>query len=152
MDIPVLATLWYARSQRWGFHLYPCSSARQTWIDPNRSLREGKWERMSCCKLVLWCHTSCNSLRKHPFLLALRETSPAAKSEEKRMFSQATHVKEHCSGVYTVTAIEVAHKAIRWSWRTLLVGLRWATIFPGFLAIGSLAAQGINSNALNALY
>ena len=37
------------------------------------------------------------SLRKHPFLLALRrwgrrrkrETSPAAKSEEKRMFSQA---------------------------------------------------------------
>ena len=30
------------------------------------------------------------SLRKHPFLLALRETSPAAKSEEKRMFSQAT--------------------------------------------------------------
>ena len=42
-----------------------------------------------------------NSLRKHPFLLALRrwgrfaripprETSPAAKSEEKRMFSQAT--------------------------------------------------------------
>ena len=53
MDIPVRATLWYARSQRWGFHLYPCSSARQTWIDPNRSLREGKWERMSCCKLVL---------------------------------------------------------------------------------------------------
>ena len=46
--------------------------------------------------------TSCKpSLRKHPFLLALRcwghfaqsipprETSPAAKSEEKRMFSQA---------------------------------------------------------------
>ena len=38
-------------------------------------------------------HQSC-SLRKHPFLLALRrrgprETSPAAKSEEKRMFSQA---------------------------------------------------------------
>ena len=31
------------------------------------------------------------SLRKHPFLLALRrETSPAAKSEEKRMFSQAS--------------------------------------------------------------
>ena len=36
------------------------------------------------------------SLRKHPFFLALRplgrsprETSPAAKSEEKRMFSQA---------------------------------------------------------------
>ena len=36
------------------------------------------------------------SLRKHPFLLALRplgtsprETSPAAKSEEKRMFLQA---------------------------------------------------------------
>ena len=81
MDIPVRATLWYARSQRWGFHLYPCSSARQTWIDPNRSLKEGKWERM------------------------------------------ASHVEEHCSGVYTVTAIEVAHKAIRWSWRTLWVGL-----------------------------
>ena len=46
---------------------------------------------------------SVGSLRKHPFLLALRhwgrferrndvpprETSPAAKSEEKRMFSQA---------------------------------------------------------------
>ena len=30
-----------------------------------------------------------NSLRKHPFLLALR-TSPATKSEEKRMFSQAS--------------------------------------------------------------
>ena len=32
-----------------------------------------------------------DSLRKHPFLLALRrcETSPAAKSEEKRMFSEA---------------------------------------------------------------
>ena len=33
------------------------------------------------------------SLRKHPFLLALRrwgQTSPAAKSEEKRVFSQAT--------------------------------------------------------------
>ena len=29
------------------------------------------------------------SLRKHPFLLVSRETSPAAKSEEKRMFSQA---------------------------------------------------------------
>ena len=33
---------------------------------------------------------SAPSLRKHPFLLALRETSPAAKSKEKRMFSQAT--------------------------------------------------------------
>ena len=41
------------------------------------------------------------SLRKHPFLLALRssplwtfprETSTAAKSEEKRMFSQATYL------------------------------------------------------------
>ena len=35
-----------------------------------------------------------NSLRKHPFLLALRRwgrfATPAAKSEEKRMFSQAT--------------------------------------------------------------
>ena len=41
--------------------------------------------------------TNWHSLRKHPFLLALRrwgrfprETSPEAKSEEKRMFSQAT--------------------------------------------------------------
>ena len=41
------------------------------------------------------------SLRKHPFLLALlaagdvptRETSPAAKSDEKRMFSQAKTLK-----------------------------------------------------------
>ena len=40
--------------------------------------------------------------RKHPFLFALRrwgrfpprETSPAAKSEEKRMFSQATNKQE----------------------------------------------------------
>lgn len=28
-------------------------------------------------------------------------------------FDATPHVKEHCSGVYTVTAIEVAHKAIR---------------------------------------
>ena len=48
-----------------------------------------------------------NNLRKHPFLLALRrwgrlarrndvpprEKSPAAKSEEKRMFSQGTQAK-----------------------------------------------------------
>ena len=39
---------------------------------------------------------SISSLRKHPFLLALRrwrETSPAAKSEETRMFSQATSIR-----------------------------------------------------------
>ena len=41
-----------------------------------------------------------HSLRKHPFLLALRrwgvsrETSPATKSEEKRMFSQARKTKK----------------------------------------------------------
>ena len=53
---------------------------------------------------TLWPHVS---LRKHPFLLALRrcgtfrakerhvpsrETSPAAKSAEKRMFSQANYM------------------------------------------------------------
>ena len=53
MNIPIRAALGYARSQMWGFHLDPCSSARQTWTDPYCSLKEGKWERMSCGKLVL---------------------------------------------------------------------------------------------------
>ena len=35
------------------------------------------------------------SLRKHPFLLALCETSPAAKNEEKRIFTQATEEASH---------------------------------------------------------
>ena len=53
--------------------------------------------------MKLWSHHGISSLRKHPFLLALRRwgrfarrndvppraTSPAEKSVEKRMFSQA---------------------------------------------------------------
>ena len=35
----------------------------------------------------------CCSLRKHPFLLALRRRGTSAKREEKRMFSQAIGVK-----------------------------------------------------------
>ena len=44
-----------------------------------------------------------NSLRKHPFLLALRgwrETSPTTKSEEKRMFSQATKITARRRGLF----------------------------------------------------
>ena len=57
------------------------------------SLREGG--RFRDRELVTLPHEGFTSLRKHPFLLALRrwvpprETSPAAKSKEKRMFSQA---------------------------------------------------------------
>ena len=57
------------------------------------SLREGG--RFRDRELVALPHEGFTSLRKHPFLLALRrwvppcEKSPAAKSEEKRMFSQA---------------------------------------------------------------
>ena len=41
--------------------------------------------------------TTAGSLRKHPFLLALRRwgrLSPAAKTEGKRMFSQATQLAQ----------------------------------------------------------
>ena len=54
-----------------------------------------KLKRRKVSIILIWKflklrHIISCSLRKHPFLLALRETSPAAKSEEKRMFSQAT--------------------------------------------------------------
>ena len=50
--------------------------------DAKRGGGGGGWEKSAKGKRE-------GSLRKHPFLLALRETSPATKSEEKRMFSQA---------------------------------------------------------------
>ena len=34
-----------------------------------------------------------SSLRKHPFLFVSREMAPVAKSEEKRMFSQASELE-----------------------------------------------------------
>ena len=49
------------------------------------------------------------SLRKHPFLLALRRwgrlTSPAAKSEEKRMFSQAKGFKQDLNHIQFIKCV-----------------------------------------------
>ena len=60
------------------------------------------------------------SLRKHPFLLALRllgrsprETSPAAKSEEKRMFSQAMSGVVCCTAVFRVVTQRSTGGALR---------------------------------------
>ena len=52
-----------------------------------------------CTRLLLYFNT--NSLRKQPFLLSLRRCPPAAKSEEKRMFSQASgvEVEQETSGL-----------------------------------------------------
>ena len=55
-------------------------------------------QKIKYCKIIKLHGMTWYSLRKHPFLLALRrwgprETSPAAKSEEKRMFSQARRGK-----------------------------------------------------------
>ena len=56
-----------------------------SWRFPNGKKTFWRWQHRNRK------HRHLRSLRKHPFLLALpRETSPATKSEEKRMFSQAT--------------------------------------------------------------
>ena len=66
-------------------------------------------------------------LRKHPFLLALRrwgrfhETSPAAKSEEKRMFSQARNQLAPFLPKYSVVRILYPVRSPQSSFYTLSV-------------------------------
>ena len=60
----------------------------------------GTWEKSLCVNRLKYyvLVRLATSLRKHPFLLALRrrETPPSAKSEEKRMFSQASGETYEC--------------------------------------------------------
>ena len=89
---PTWMEMYLALSTNWEPYFYVCDIFTVWRLD-----HHFKWSS-ELCEGLAFCRAG-NSLRKHPFLLALRrlgrferrkrETSPAAKSEEKRMFLQA---------------------------------------------------------------
>ena len=83
-------------------------------------------KRNKCDKMLGCCWAS---LQKHPFLLARdvsRETSPAAESEEKRMFSQAIAERDKISGDLTVNHCTMGLFVLDGVWPSFLYNLLMA--------------------------
>ena len=69
---------------------------------PKKYSRKGKLheKKIQARQLILKVFMLWPSLRKHPFLLALRRWGRFAKSEEKRVFSQASYgLKKFLQGI-----------------------------------------------------
>ena len=100
----------------------------------------GTWEKSLCVNRLKYyvLVRLATSLRKHPFLLALRrrETPPSARSEEKRMFSQASGVVFRMFSQGVIGCQRLFMRGFRFRLKRKTLSIRIPALECSFQAVG----------------